>query len=500
MKCIILLEKSGTIIHGIISDGATTNRKLWSEFGIAGKLNDTKCSFIHPLNDNRKFFVFSDAPHLVKNIRNRLFNKKQLKLNHDVLSVKWEHFEILHNNDSLLPAGLGVCSRISKHHICLNSASEMSVSLATQIFSHSMAVGLNFYKNRKTKGLEDSGSTIGFYFKINSMFDAINRRFPTEGLRSNSKDFEWLNDWEDAFTKGCISEKDILSKSTFEELRVTLNSTIQLSKYLLEKCDFKYVLTNKCNQDALERFFGTIRQAGGQNDHPATPTFLQLYKLLSLYSILKAPKYENCVVEDDKPERPLISVSYIKYIFTKEAKQNSLLEVLKQKLDGLVHHEQWESCDIVEHDYMCAQVVDCLIYYVTGYLCRQIMKYTKYDSCKNVFTAPVTYSQYYEAQLVNYKTMGKLIHPNHNFFKLIREVESAFCRFASSTDVYEKTLTYIIDHCYFSFPCRMHKYEVFSYAVNYYIHMRMRQYSFQMNKELDKTNATKKKIAKLVHS
>lgn len=63
---------------------------------------------------------------------------------------------------------------------------------------------------------------------------------------------KFLHDWEEAFTKGLISEKEILSKGTLEGLRVTLQSTIQLSKYLLEECNFNYVLTSKFNQDALE--------------------------------------------------------------------------------------------------------------------------------------------------------------------------------------------------------------------------------------------------------
>jgi hypothetical protein len=38
------------------------------------------------------------------------------------------------------------------------------------------------------------------------------------------------------------------------------------------------------------QLFGSIWQANGPNDHPITITFLQVYKLLSVYSILKPPK------------------------------------------------------------------------------------------------------------------------------------------------------------------------------------------------------------------
>jgi len=42
VKCIILLEESGAVVHGFVSDGAQTNRKMWLELGIVGKKNSLK--------------------------------------------------------------------------------------------------------------------------------------------------------------------------------------------------------------------------------------------------------------------------------------------------------------------------------------------------------------------------------------------------------------------------------------------------------------------------
>lgn len=51
---------------------------------------------------------------------------------------------------------------------------------------------------------------------------------------------------------GLISKEDFLTSNTADGLRVTLKSTIDLTEYLLNKCGFNYVLTNKMNQDSLE--------------------------------------------------------------------------------------------------------------------------------------------------------------------------------------------------------------------------------------------------------
>lgn len=57
--------------------------------------------------------------------------------------------------------------------------------------------------------------------------------------------------WESNMLNNKINESDFLTKQTAEGLRVTIQSTIDLTKYLLD-IGFYYVLTNKMNQDKLE--------------------------------------------------------------------------------------------------------------------------------------------------------------------------------------------------------------------------------------------------------
>lgn len=80
VKAIAYVENCGALIHGVISDGAKTNKRMATILGVSGTLDSPQPSFTHPLDDGRKVFVFSDVPHLVKNIRNRLYNKRRLKV------------------------------------------------------------------------------------------------------------------------------------------------------------------------------------------------------------------------------------------------------------------------------------------------------------------------------------------------------------------------------------------------------------------------------------
>lgn len=74
LQTITLLENINVKIHGVITDGAATNRKFWSIVGVCGKRNNLINSFNHPTVNGRRIYVFSDTPHLIKTIRNRLYS------------------------------------------------------------------------------------------------------------------------------------------------------------------------------------------------------------------------------------------------------------------------------------------------------------------------------------------------------------------------------------------------------------------------------------------
>lgn len=227
---------------------------------------------------------------------------------------------------------------------------------------------------------------------MNNVFDAMNRRHRKDGLRLAGKNFDvlesfikWLNDWEEDVKARRIDPIKFLSQTTAEELRVTVQSTVQLSNYLLKKCDFKYVLTAKSNQDVLEKFFGVIRQAGGQNEHPCLPIFLQLYSILSIYSLVKPHKYGNCQLLPSEEPR-LRTLYHLTSAFKDDVPSQSQLDELKSRLDGFV--QNFIECEDV---FGCVpasdSITDCLIYNLCKFLCRKLLKNTNCSMCRLGLTA-----------------------------------------------------------------------------------------------------------------
>jgi len=63
---------------------------------------------------------------------------------------------------------------------------------------------------------------------------------------------QWLNKWESAVVKGDITEEEFLTVQTSRALWMSLHSTMDMCRYLVDKFDFEYLLTGKVNQDNLE--------------------------------------------------------------------------------------------------------------------------------------------------------------------------------------------------------------------------------------------------------
>ncbi|XP_043287495.1 uncharacterized protein [Venturia canescens] len=260
VKAIVLLENAGAKIHGVVTDGASTNRKFWSEMGISGQRKNLQNSFEHPVDERRRVFVFSDTPHLVKTIRNRLYGKKILQMDPTESPIKWDDIEMLHKKDKELagPGQVLMCPKLSSNHFALNNASKMRVRLAVQVFSNTVACGLRFFQQYVPE-LKDCEGTAAFCEWINQMFDALNRKDDIEGMQPGNTDFKILEDsirkldeWEEKVEKGLLSKDLFLTPQTAEGLRVTLKSTLDIVTYLTNECGFPYVLTGRINQDPLE--------------------------------------------------------------------------------------------------------------------------------------------------------------------------------------------------------------------------------------------------------
>ena len=345
-------------------------------------------------------------------------------------------------------------------------------------------------------------------------------------LQTLQHTLDWLDSWE----RSVEYPEEFLTKSTGNGLRVTIKSTIDLCKDLLNSGKFKFVLTSKMNQDCLEvknelfsnpysshflckfisiynydfqQFFGMIRR---QNDHPCFMTFSQLYNLLSIYCTVKPPKYGNCTVRESEQKKITLADILKSHPLQKQSCRSMFIAKLKERVDKIIETSEWECEEIIDElsDSSLDEVQGGVVYYITGYVCKNM--YAKYEECNDCQRAfPSRHENLIygceQANLVNVKSRGGLIHPNVHLFKLFLNLEKHFEKSTKTQEISKFIYNEVVDGFFnennlLTFPCEIHKEDVISYCMHYYLQMRMRQYVRQVNRDAEKKYQQKKKVSK----
>lgn len=291
---------------------------------------------------------------------------------------------------------------------------------------------------------------------------------------------QFLDTWEGRLSIGEIRKATFLTKSTGEGLRVTLNSTIGLCTYLLCTCGFRYVLTYKMNQDPLERFFGTAHHAGCQNNRPTMPTFLQLYHILSVYKLIKPPKFGNCEVVDNA-EKLCFTVNDIEAVFKSDENLGSKVTNLAAKLNDLIETDCWECEDIFLRNDLDPAVIDCIIYFVGGFVvCRSRQK-SACSVCREALCTTKAAQQGKISELINAKSRASLTYFSLHLYNIRSAAEEYFVSHTSLPNVYEATLDHVIDTHALTFPCQWQEEELLARVLHYCVSTRTRQFCREEN-------------------
>ena len=281
-----------TVLY-ITSDGASPNRR----FIKLHKNGDDSVVYRAEnifASDERYIYFFSDAPHLLKTVRNCFSNsnshKKTRKMWKSGLDISWMHIVNLYKDYCM--GTWGVCPKLTRAHIDISSFGCMKVNLAAQVMSATVANALEMYYPPQVVA-----ETVIFIRHINKFFDCLNTRSLSEGIRKrnpNLKPFtsvederldyltgeflQYFIDWKRSVENrpGQISKLQKaamqLSYQTLEGLEITSKSACDCIKYCLNN-GVSFVLTEKFNQDPIEMHFGNHRLQGGCSTNPNLDQF-----------------------------------------------------------------------------------------------------------------------------------------------------------------------------------------------------------------------------------
>jgi len=255
-----------------------------------------------------------------------------------------------------------------------------------------------------------------------------------------------------------------------------------------------------------------VRQGGGCNDHPTMTTFLQLYRLLSLYAPTSRTLKGNVVPENEKP----ISIVHYSEILLGRAKslkanrEERRKEIEDKILGSLIDSFSGNRYNFIldEHNYAKPQTQDCLVYNLCGYIASRSEKFTScIDCCSSLHMSyPVLSSV---SLLTIIKDLGGLKYPSYALFSLIKDqIEPAVTsvlgnREALVGDAISTILGNVNSlHCG-GIGCNVdsHKFPLVTSLISYYINVRafffIRVFNEQQVKSQSKTKK-KRKTVKLV--
>lgn len=298
-QVIIDLNAIQVNVRAVVCDMGSCNRAMWRAAGIVACKEHVTNSVKHPVLEQSLYFL-PDVPHVLKNVRNCLLSNdillpseivKQYKLPGPIVSISHVR-SLLELQDS---SELKIAPSLRQQHVQPKQFEKMKVSFAAQLFSHSVSSALQFCVSANL--LPVGASTTAWFFEIiNQWFDAANARAKMQALHPNSGNkISVLQlmlslapnlSFRSRHTTSC--ERKTTWKPIQTGLLMATKSLLDMHTELVKTGYFRYLLTSRLTQDALENLFSQIRGRG--DSHPTPVKFRHNLRLITISQFTKTPK------------------------------------------------------------------------------------------------------------------------------------------------------------------------------------------------------------------
>ena len=370
--CTIAVQKLldiGVTVTSLTCDGPQVNLSTLKHLGANLDGNNLDTQLFQDLN-SRPIFSIVDMVHSVKNVRNAWKVRRVLK-NSKGEMIDWTYLERL------------VCIQEREHLHCANKLTsyhlnfenqKMKVSLATQLFSRSVAKSLEFCRETlKLKDFEGSAPTQEFIQIMNDIFDFMNSKMKygpgiTAAVRTdNYEEWKLFLDMTEEYLLGLknVNGKSMVNedgrKTGFLGIVCNIHSVQNIYEEYVKNGDFEYLTTYKLSRDHLELFFALIRARFDNN--PSPHQFKKTYRKILLGVSDRMIKYANCTFQDNTEIIGLIPST-------------------QNKLDYLSEHYDLEDIDIEQVSNISqSDYKKNVVNYISGFIVKIVCKKLSCNDC-----------------------------------------------------------------------------------------------------------------------
>lgn len=400
------------VVKVCVCDQGSNNRSAYSILGVT-----TQEPFF--IINKEKIMALHDVPHLFKNIRNNL-QDSDFEIENKIISFKdiVKVYNIDKNNIKCraLP-------KLTEAHVFTKFGQKMSVKLALQVMSHSVAAAIKTCIGTGQLNSETAKHTAEFIEFIDQLFDCLNSktlfsRNPYNAAMSHANFYvlTTLNKAEDIFSHITKINKSTNSKTRpfcFDGLVQTISGVKMLFENEVDGQEIHFLLTNRLNQDVLENLFSVYRQKGGYNRNPTVRTLRTIFRTNALNSLMKTSSSANC--EPDLCSTVDISST-----------------VDSSKSDEEQDQDQSSSSQSEENTEQ-KSLEDCSVTYFAGYLGYICVKKFHCNLCQEYFLSNIDLNDEDQLLIINkmYEniTSGGLLAPTKQFRNIVNESLRIFERY-----------------------------------------------------------------------
>lgn len=238
--------------------------------------------------------------------------------------------------------------------------------------------------------------------------------------------------------------------------------------------------------------FGMIRGCCGSYDKPDPLLFIQVYRLLSFYSLVKPPKGSN--VESLEIFETLLSA--------KDSIRNENQEEWKEVLRKIVERGEDNPQEFGVrhcHDYNVVGVNNVVQAYFSGFIARKIEKWTTCENCISSVTKPE--GNLPRDELINNLDRGFLKYPSDTLFNLLSALECAILQTVGQEELNFYTFQHIMDNILSEsitfVGCKEHAKSLTQSVIQYYAVIRTKILCKQHNKVYNDARKEEQKFRKM---
>lgn len=144
---------------------------------------------------------------------------------------------------------------------------------------------IKILRNNKTK--TNITKDVVLYYGNDTLQDSIKSFFESIKTTENYELFDNIASLYNSI-KICRDDKNVTARVSFlDGWFTTIKATMIMFENLKAQHNFKYLITRRINQNALEIFFGQIRRRNGNCTHPNCSQFATSFNQVSLMSLME---------------------------------------------------------------------------------------------------------------------------------------------------------------------------------------------------------------------